>query len=69
MLNDSQSRVGELKMRIQEYMLEVERVRKLLDSKDRERQDLLDNFQNLSKNSCAQEGDNIQMDMELRQSR
>lgn len=62
-------RNDELQSKIKEYMLEVNRVGKLLEEKEKERDEMVENLKKLSECTCALRGKNISMGAELCQHR
>lgn len=65
LLTESQHRSNDLSSKMKDYLLEVERVKKLLDEKETERDEMLDNMKKLSENTCRLRGNNISLGSEL----
>lgn len=58
-------RNDELDSKMKEYMLEVRRVEKLLEEKDKEREEYVENYQKMAEGECRLRGKNISMSAEL----
>lgn len=65
LLTESQHKSCDLSSKMKDYLLEVERVKKLLDEKEKERDEMLDNMKKLSENTCRLRSNNIAMGSEL----
>lgn len=50
---------------MKEYMIEVRRVEKLLEEKDKEREEYVENYQKMAEGECRLRGKNISMSAEL----
>lgn len=69
LLTESQMRNDVLQSKIKEYMLEVNRVGKLLEEKEKERDEMVDNLKKLSECTCRLRSHNIAMGTELCQNK
>ena len=65
MLTESQIRNDELQSNMNEYLLEVKRVGQLLEKKEKERDEMVDNWRKLSESTSRLRSSNISMGAEL----
>lgn len=62
-------RNDELQSKMKEYMLEVTRVGKLLEEKDKERDEWVENLKKMSEGSSRLRGENISLNADLCESK
>ncbi|XP_030385616.1 centrosomal protein of 135 kDa isoform X2 [Scaptodrosophila lebanonensis] len=68
-LKDSEQKVANMKQQLQQYVQEVKKAEDLLMEKDKEREELLDHYRNLTEDQVLLEGNNQTLEIEAAESK